>query len=63
MGAEHKQYMTIDEVTAYLGISKNTAYAWVCRRKLPFIKVGRLLRFDVEVINRWMGTHSVGVID
>jgi len=40
------QLLTIDELSAYLKISRFTIYDWVYRKKVPFIKLGRHLRFQ-----------------
>ena len=36
---------TIDDVMKRYSVSKDTVYDWTCRRKISFIKVGKLLRF------------------
>ena len=54
--------MDIEEVTQYLGISKNTVYSWVWQRRMPYVKLGRLLRFDEKTINDWMSNHAVEMI-
>ena len=36
----------IEETADFLGVKKNTQYGWVCMRKISFIKVGRLFKFD-----------------
>ena len=42
-----------------LGISINTVYSWVSQRKIPFVKCGRLTRFDVQKIEEWIKENSV----
>ena len=38
-------------IAQFLGVSPKTVYYWVSRREIPYIKVGRHLRFQVaEVI-------------
>jgi len=51
--------LTIDEASEYLGISKLTLYGWVSARKLGFIKVGRLVKFKQEHLDRWIEQHTV----
>ena len=51
--------LTIDEASEYLGISKLTLYGWVSARKLGFIKVGRLVKFKQEHLDRWIDQHTV----
>lgn len=46
-------------VADYLGISPDTAYTMVSQRRIPYVKVGRLLRFDLKVIDEWISKNSV----
>ncbi len=41
------------EVADLLGISLHTLYGWTSAKKVPFRKVGRLLRFDAREIELW----------
>ncbi len=51
--------LTMDEASEYLGISKLTLYGWVSARKLGFVKVGRLVRFKQEHLDKWIDQHTV----
>lgn len=48
------QVMTLQEVCAYTKLSKETIYRKIKAKEIPFIKLGRLYRFNVEDINNWM---------
>jgi len=37
-----------------LGISRNTLYEWIVQRKIPYIKVGRLVKFRREDLQKWL---------
>lgn len=53
--------MNIEEAASYLGIKKSRLYTATRRRELPFIKVGRLVRFEREHLDRWIGEkHKSG---
>ena len=56
-----KRFLDIPEIAQYLGIKKGTAYVWVCHKKIPYIKVGRLIRFDLRKIEKWLEEKSVEV--
>lgn len=49
----------IEEMARFLGISQSTLYAWVNQRRIPHIKVGRLVKFDPKEIEGWLKEHSV----
>ena len=51
--------LTMDEASEYLGVSKLTLYGWVSARKLAFVKVGRLVRFKQEQLDKWIDQHTV----
>lgn len=40
----------INELSHRLSIAKGTIYNWVYLRRLPFVKVGRSLRFDWDEV-------------
>jgi excisionase family DNA binding protein len=42
-----------EEAAAILGLKVSTIYNWVHRRKIPFRKHGRLLRFDAAALHAW----------
>ena len=56
-----KQLLTIQELSEYIGITVNTAYSWVSQKKIPYIHVGRLVRFDIDKINEWLDKNSTSV--
>ena len=49
-----KEFLTIDEVSEYLGIKKSSLYSKVERKEIPYYKVGRLVRFKKSDIDPWM---------
>lgn len=51
--------LTMAEASEYLGISKLTLYGWVSARKVGFVKVGRLVRFKQEHLDKWIDQHTV----
>ena len=50
-------YLTIDDLSVYLGIKPKTLYARV--QEIPHYKVGRLIRFKREDVDAWMEKHKV----
>jgi excisionase family DNA binding protein len=51
---KQKQIMNSEEAAAFLGISINTLYEWIAQRKIPHIKVGRLLKFKRGDLEKWL---------
>jgi len=54
-----RRLINIQELSEYIGLSKNTIYCWVSQRRIPFVKLGRLTKFDLEKIEEWIEENSV----
>lgn len=48
--------LTPDQVAAALGLSHRTLAAWRSSRRnpLPYVKVGRLVRYRLQDVNDWL---------
>lgn len=49
-----REFLTIDELSEYLGIKKSSLYAKVERGDIPYYKIDRLIRFKKSDIDLWM---------
>jgi len=49
--------LTIDDLAHFLNVKAKTLYSMVHRSEIPFIKVGRLLRFNREHIETWLSNR------
>ncbi len=49
----------IKELAELTGLSVGTLYQWVSQKKIPYVKCGRLTKFDIERIKKWLEEHSV----
>lgn len=58
-----KRFLDISGLCAYLDIKKQTAYTWVYEKKIPYIKMGRLVKFDRKEIDEWIDSKRVPVSD
>lgn len=54
-----RRLVNIRVVADYLGISPDTGYTMVSQRRIPYVKVGRLLRFDLKAIDEWIAQNAV----
>ncbi len=55
------QLLDVHQISERLGIKLNTVYSWVNQRKIPYVKVGRLVRFDWQDIEKWIEDRKVHV--
>ncbi len=46
--------LNINELAEYLSVKEASIRSWVYKKKIPFIKVGKLIRFKVEDIESWL---------
>jgi excisionase family DNA binding protein len=58
MQANTNEVMTIDELAAYVKVSKSTLYKLVQNGKVPGQKIGKHWRFRREAIDRWLDADS-----
>ena len=49
------------ELSAALNISIETVYAWTSQKRIPYIKMGRLVRFNADEVNKWLERQRVQV--
>jgi excisionase family DNA binding protein len=54
-----KAFFTPDELAGFLAISKSTVYRLVNKRQLPFHKIGGVLRFRRDDIERYLDTERI----
>ena len=46
--------MSIKDVASLLRVQESTLRAWVFQRRIPFVRLGRLVRFRQSEIERWV---------
>ena len=48
------RWLSVDEVAEYLGVSKDTVYAWITDKGMPGYKVGRFWKFKRDDVDAWV---------
>jgi excisionase family DNA binding protein len=51
--------MNIKEAAAYLDLSPHTLYTMVSQRRVSFVKMGRLVKFDAGLLDKWIKQNTV----
>lgn len=54
----HEGLLTIREASQYLAVSVSTLYGWVWQRRIPFVKIGRALRFDLHDLTAFIEANK-----
>jgi excisionase family DNA binding protein len=52
-----KQYLNIAILAERLLVKRSTLYAWAAQGIIPHVKLGRLLRFDLDEIEACLQAH------
>ena len=47
-------WLTIDEVSSHLKVTRDTVYSYIADRGMPAHKVGRVWRFDMSEVDAWI---------
>lgn len=60
---EIDELLTEQEVALELGVSRGTLSVWRCTKRypLPYVKVGRLVRYKRSGVNSFVSARTVGV--
>ena len=53
----------INMVASHLGVSVRHIRRLIDERRIPFVKVGKFVRFDVDEIAQWVNEHRTDVLD
>ncbi|MFC9358079.1 helix-turn-helix domain-containing protein [Rhodococcus sp. NPDC057014] len=61
MVTEH--WLSADDIAAHLGITKDTVYLWIAEKGLPAHRVGRLWKFQVTEVDKWVRSGRAGAVD
>lgn len=54
----NKGLLTPAEVGDLLNVKVSTVYSWVSTEQIPFVKLGRLIRFDFKDVMAWVGKQK-----
>lgn len=51
---ESERWLSVEEIGAHLGVSKETIYRWLEKKKIPAHRVGRLWKFKTREVDQWV---------
>jgi excisionase family DNA binding protein len=54
-----RRLVDIEQLADHLGVSVRHVRRLVSERRIPFHKWGRLLRFDIDEVNKWLDQTRV----
>jgi len=54
------RWLSVEEIAAHLGVSKDTIYVWTAKKRIPAHRVGRLWKFQKSEIDDWVKAGGAG---
>lgn len=48
------RWLTVDDISKYLSVTKDTIYKWIESRNMPAHKVGRKWMFQKSEVDEWV---------
>lgn len=49
-----ERWMSLEEISVHLGVSKDTIRIWIKKETIPFHKIGRQYKFRVSEVDAWV---------
>jgi excisionase family DNA binding protein len=49
-----ERWLSVEEISQYLGVSKETIYRWLDRKSIPSHRVGKLWKFKPSEVDSWV---------
>ena len=56
---ELRRLITAKEASQFLSLSKDTVYRMASLKKLPYLKIGDRVLFDVKALDHWIEKHMI----
>ena len=47
-------WASVEEVTAHLGVGRDTIYRWIDAKRMPAHRIGRLWKFKLSEVDSWV---------
>jgi excisionase family DNA binding protein len=51
---ELQPWLSVEGIAVYLGVSKETIYRWLDRKKIPAHRIGKLWKFKPSEVDAWV---------
>lgn len=52
--ANAEPWLSVEEIAAHLGVSKETVYRWLEKGRIPSHRVGKLWKFKTAEVDDWV---------
>ena len=55
------RWLSVDEICAHLGVSRDTIYKWIDKKSMPAHRAGRLWKFKKADVDAWVCAGGAGM--
>ena len=55
-----EKWLSVEEIAEHLGISKETVYRWLEKRRIPAHRIGKLWKFRPSEVDDWVLNGQAG---
>lgn len=55
-------WLSVQEIARYLGVSRDTLYAWLSKQSMPAHRIGRLWKFKRAEVDAWVHDGGAAVV-
>jgi len=53
-----RKWLGVEEVSKYMGVSRETIYRMILKKSVPTYRVGKLHKFDAGEIDAWIKSNG-----
>ncbi len=53
--------LNVAEAAEMINVKTGTLYNWVWQRKIPYVKTGRMVKFDIKDLDKWIEKNKVSL--
>jgi excisionase family DNA binding protein len=56
-----ERWSSVEEMCIHLGVARDTVYRWIATRRMPAHRIGRLWKFKISEVERWVRDGGASV--
>ena len=61
--SETERWLSVEEIATHLGVSRETIYRWLEKKKIPAHRVGKLWKFQTSEVDNWVRSEESSKLD
>ena len=54
--------LCIDDLMGILKVTEQTIRKWIFKRRIPFVKIGKVIRFRPSQIDKWIDSGAMAAL-